>query len=344
MRSRPVVVAFGDVNVDVVTRLPGHTPGGEVVAPATDVFPGGTVANTAAGLAALGVPVRFAGKIGRDAFGHFLRRDFESLGVDVRFLQEEPGNYTVMILAFIDGAGERHVTVWPPSDASHMMLRSGDFGPELYEGADWFHISGICLRQSPARETTLALLREARRRGLPVSFDLNLRTEFFGWDETDKSFFVEAASLSDHLLGSARDEIVVLAEAACGETAPPWPEEPSEDCPEPLLWAVDRLGRRERVTVARMGARGVWAVSPGETHFLPAFRVPVRDMLGSGDAFDSGYIAAAAAGLSLKEALRRGSGTAALNITRPGARGGITLAELTAFLDDGSLPDAGTLM
>lgn len=138
------VIAFGDVNVDLVTTLPRKGADGRAVAPRTEVFPGGTVGNTAAGLARLGCPVSFAGKIGNDAFGRFIRRDFEKEGVDTSFLWVEEEGFTVMIMAFIDEAGERHITVWPPGTG---LTRNSVFRNCLRHSGT--RRGGSTLRESP---------------------------------------------------------------------------------------------------------------------------------------------------------------------------------------------------
>jgi sugar/nucleoside kinase (ribokinase family) len=321
------IIAFGDVNVDMVTTLPGFKASGAAVAPETSLFPGGTVGNTAAGLARGGCPVRFFGKVGNDAFGRFIREDFIREGVDVSHLMVEPQGFTVIILAFIDSAGERHITVWPPRDGAHTQMKTADLDESLWSGAGWFHTSGISLRQEPTASTTLEAMARAKERGIPISFDMNSRIEFFGWTREDQKKFLKAADLCDYLLGSLEDELIPLAEAQSGFL-------PGDSAAEKALSCLDLLGKNQRVVVGRRGGAGTVLYKDHTLDIVPAYEVEITDALGAGDAFNSGFIQALWRGSSPKEAVARGNGSAALNLTRAGARGTPTGNELDAFLSN----------
>ena len=64
----------------------------------------------------------------------------------------------------------------------------------------------------------------------------------------------------------------------------------------------------------------------------PAFPARVVDLLGAGDAFNGGFIAAQVAGHDLIESLRWGNAVAALKIAQPGARGLPSRAEVEKLL------------
>jgi sugar/nucleoside kinase (ribokinase family) len=64
------VICIGEVLIDLISQEPGKS--------LTDTmsfrkFAGGAPANVAVGMAKLGLNVAFAGKVGRDPFGKFLR-------------------------------------------------------------------------------------------------------------------------------------------------------------------------------------------------------------------------------------------------------------------------------
>ncbi len=306
------IIAFGDVNVDMVTTLPGLGEGGRALAPETCLYPGGTVGNTAAGLARGGCPVRFAGKVGNDAFGRFIRDDFTREGVDTSQLLIEPEGFTVIILAFIDAEGERHITVWPPRDGAHMMLTIPDLDESLWEGASWFHTSGISLRQEPTASTTLEAMARAKKRGIPVSFDMNSRIEFFGWTREDQEKFIQAAELCDYLLGSLEEELLPLAVAKTGGLA-------GDDGAAKARACLELLSGDRRVVVGRRGGAGTVLYRKNCLEIIPSFQVEITDALGAGDAFNSGFIQALWRGGTAEEAVRRGNASAAVNLTRSGA-------------------------
>ena len=66
---------------------------------------GGAEVNVAAHLARLGVPTRFAGRVGDDPFGARLRQTLAALGVDTRYIEVDPDRPTGLYLKDTDGPG-----------------------------------------------------------------------------------------------------------------------------------------------------------------------------------------------------------------------------------------------
>jgi len=93
------------------------------------------------------------------------------------------------------------------------------------------------------------------------------------------------------------------------------------------------LSAGRRIVIARTGERGAVVFGPEGRFESPAFRVPVVDTTGSGDAFDGGFLAALAEGRDLATAARWGNAAAALNVSGSGARNVPGRAALVAFLE-----------
>jgi fructokinase len=75
----PDIITLGELLIDFVPTTSGVSLAG---AEAFKKAPGGAPANVAAGLAKLGVSSGFMGKVGEDAFGHFLVDTLAEAGVD----------------------------------------------------------------------------------------------------------------------------------------------------------------------------------------------------------------------------------------------------------------------
>lgn len=73
-------ICLGELLIDFVPTVTGT---GLTDAPAFIKAPGGAPGNVAVGLARLGVKSAFMGKVGDDAFGHFLADTLAEAGVDV---------------------------------------------------------------------------------------------------------------------------------------------------------------------------------------------------------------------------------------------------------------------
>ena len=301
------VVVMGDANVDLEIQLP-------VDARTTHANPeptmsgGGSAANTADALA------RLVGTVGDDSAGRHAVDGLTDAGVDVSAVRTISTEPTVMVIVVLPPGGERLIYVWPARGGAHAHL-----DPELaigaVEDADWVHISGICLRVAPARHALLAAMERARDRGIPVSLDLNLRLENWGWEEGFRQVALDAVERADVVLGSAVDEIAPLG-----------------DTDEPVN-AGRVLGGHDRLVVARLGAEGSMAITDREVITAPGFDVPVVDTVGAGDAFNAGFIAARLDDRSLGESLAWGNAVAASTISRRGARSGPTRVEVMSLLD-----------
>ena len=70
--------------------------------------------------------------------------------------------------------------------------------------------------------------------------------------------------------------------------------------------------------VVKDGATGATAFTGGETAFEPSLPVDVVDVVGAGDAFAGGYLAARLSGAALRTRLRAGHERAALTLRTTG--------------------------
>jgi aminoimidazole riboside kinase len=301
--ARAVVV--GDVNVDLVIRLPDLDHAGHVLKQSEPaLFGGGTCANTAVGLARLGVPTSFIGALGDDGFGRWILNDFAQHGVDASAAVTLAGAFTPQVIAMIRPDGERHLVVFPPRGAADRLLSTEHIDESLMHSARWLHTTGILLRESPAREALLHTMRVAREAGVTVSLDVNLRDELWGYDAEMAATMRAALAFADVVFGSGERELPLVA----GQ-------------PDALS-AAQVLSDGRRTVVARMGADGALAVLPdGQVITAPARRVSTLvDTLGAGDAFNAGYIACALEAGDPARCLEAGSAVAAHKLGGAGAR------------------------
>lgn len=269
---------------------------------AAEILAGGSVANTAHGIAVLDGTSWFAGKVGNDYFGRFLQGEFEKAGVDTRYLIFDETIPTSMVIVVIDEHKDRFNFAVPRHGASQHLLRKTDLPNSLLDQIGWFHTSGILLRENPAAETILDLMAGCHRRGIPVSLDLNFRIEAVGNREYVERIR-QGIEWSNILFGSGEEEMMPIT----GETTP--------------QAAARSLVGPNRLVVCRSGPRGADLYLPdGSFMHGEAFSVPVADTLGAGDAYNAGFIVAAAEGRPLEEANLWGNAVAGFKIMHLGAR------------------------
>ena len=130
--------------------------------------PGGAPANVAAGLAKLGRPSAFVGKVGDDAFGRFLERTFADSDVDTsRMLFDETAR-TGLAFVSLTAAGVPEFMFYRNPSAD-MLLAPEELDADFIRSAKAFHYGSITLISEPSRSATLAAIRHASEAGLLIS-------------------------------------------------------------------------------------------------------------------------------------------------------------------------------
>ncbi|HUQ95892.1 MAG TPA: sugar kinase [Bryobacteraceae bacterium] len=201
------VVTFGEI----MLRL--APPGYERIlqSPQFAATFGGGEANVAVALGGFGYPARYvtalpANNAISDAFLGEMRR-FE---VDVSHVVRGKGRFGIYFVE--PGANQRGAKVLYDREHSSIALaKTGDIDwKSAFEGAGWFHVTGI----TPAISESSAALalegaRAARAGGLTVSCDLNFRKNLWKWGKKSSEVMPELFSLTD--VGIANEEDCQMA-------------------------------------------------------------------------------------------------------------------------------------
>jgi sugar/nucleoside kinase (ribokinase family) len=163
-----VILALGDLLLDVIVRVDGPIVEDTDTYGRTQVGPGGQAANVAAWVVALGGRARFVGKRARDAAGRLLGDELARRGIDVAGPEVDSGTGTVVSLARSDG---RRTMLTDRGIAPD--FRADELDPTWVEGCETLHVPAYSLVRSPIGEAALRAARLARREGARVSVDLS---------------------------------------------------------------------------------------------------------------------------------------------------------------------------
>jgi len=301
--NKSQVIVLGDACVDMLIRLPDRTrKRTDLSNSVPQLHGGGTAANVAVALARLDVPVALVSAVGDDGYGRWILEDLVREGVDIQYISVLRNAFTPMVIALVETDGERMMVVWPPEGGAQTQLQKDVVDRAFMSSASWLHTTGMCLRTSPARDSVLYAMKSARKAGLTVSLDLNLRMELLGLDDLTREMFERAIELSDVVFGNAEEEILQIA----GKDS--------------IAAGAEYLSEGKRIVIARQGGRGTFVFTPKEAFRVPAFQTEIVDSVGAGDAFNGGFIAARMAKLDLREAVKWGNAVAAFKIGHTGAR------------------------
>ena len=174
------VVTFGEVMLRLST--PGFTRFRQSAA--FDATFGGGEANVATSLALFGHDARFVCKLPEHEIGQAAVDRLRQYGVDTRFIVR--GGDRVGIYFLETGASQRPSKVIydrARSAVSEMDAGEADWAA-AFDGADWFHWTGITpALGETARQSVEAACRAAKAAGATVSCDLNFRSKLWTTDE-----------------------------------------------------------------------------------------------------------------------------------------------------------------
>ncbi len=281
---------------------------------AAELSGGGTVGNVAISLSRLGEKTLFMGKIGNDSFGQFAKKNLENEEVDTRWLVTDNNKNTLVVICYTDENGDRDGFIYPQTGSASASVTFDDITPDVFSNIGLIFTSGISLVEEPISSTVLKLMRECRKREIPVAFDINLRTNVYGWNKKMKEIFLEAIELSDIILGSEKDEFAIISETGLASQI------------------IKELAGKGKIIVSKAGSEGAAIYSKTAEYNMPAFSVNVVDTVGAGDIFNGGFLAAYVQGKKIKECLLWGSAAAAYSLQFAGAGNAPNNKQLQEFL------------
>src|SRR3954470_4690510 len=110
MDRQPHIVVVGSANIDLTTFTDEFPrPGETLVGRAFQLGFGGKGANQAVMAARLGAAVTMIGRVGRDLFGEQTLRNYQSEGVDIRYVRSDPAHPTGVACITVDDAAQNSI-------------------------------------------------------------------------------------------------------------------------------------------------------------------------------------------------------------------------------------------
>jgi ribokinase len=284
-----MVVVFGSINLDLVTRVPRlPSPGETLIGSGFASYPGGKGANQALAAARAGAVVRMYGAVGRDAAATSALALLRAGSIDVagiRAVDAATGCATILV----DDAGENAIVVVPGANERV----DPDAVPDAVLGAG----TVLLLQHEVPSSANAALVARAARAGTRIVLNA-----------------APARPLNRKLLAMIATLIVNVSEAAALAPLFGWPAEAGAFAAAAAA-AIDGL----EVVVTR-GAAGAISVRGHDRIHVPAPNVEVIDTTGAGDAFVGAFAAALDAGDDRPRALSIAIAAGSLACTMHGAQ------------------------
>lgn len=288
------VVCFGALNVDRLYRVDKIAgPGEERFIMDFKESPGGSAANTAVGLARLGLRVGCIGKISDDREGRLLLDDFKKEGVNIDGVIVSKKGKSGVVMGYVNGKGERALYVDPGVNDS---LEFEEIDLDYAGSADFLHLTSFVGEKTfEAQKRLVGALPENIR----VSLDpgaLYARKGLVSLKAIIKRSFV---------LLPNENEIKLLT----GKSYE--------------AGAKTLLKEGVSIVAVKLGGKGCYVTDGEGSHLAKPYKVKVVDTTGAGDAFCTGFLYGLIKHEDLYTCGRLGNFVASRCITKAGAREGL---------------------
>jgi len=287
------VVCFGALNMDklyMVNRIAGEEEEGCITG--FKESPGGSAANTAAGLARLGLKTGYIGKVSEDREGKLLLESFKKAGVDTSGIVTSREGRSGVVIGFVNEEGERALYVDPGVNDS---IDFEEINLEYAGSAEFLHLTSFVgekpfkaqkrlVQTLPNIQVSLDPGELYARRGLEALKPVIRRTFVFSLN---------------------RNEMRLLTGKSYREGSK----------------ALLDMGIS--VVAVKLGKMGCYVTDGKETHLVEPYKVKVKDTTGAGDAFCAGFLYGLVKNKDLYECGRLGNFVASRCIMEMGAREGL---------------------
>ena len=229
---------------------------------------GGAPFNVAYNMSSLGDEVTFVGQVGDDYFGNFILdklREKDNLTLSIEKLKDKN---TTIALNVIDGKNRKYSFI-RKNTADYAY--NSDFLKNIdLQNYDLIHLGSLFLSDENSRKVIKELIKKAKEYNIPISFDVNFRPDIF--DESDNVFEIYKYIFNEVDLIKFSDE-------------------------ETQFFFKDVNTDREifdklnsKCLLISKGSKGASALTEKDTYMHNSFKVKIKDTVGAGDSFYSGFL------------------------------------------------------
>lgn len=284
---------------------------------------GGAEANVAVSLANFGEKVSFVTKLPKDAIGDACIADLRSFDVDVNSIAF--GGDRMGIYFYEKGASVRpSLILYDRKGSAFSEINKSDFDFEkIFDGADWFHFTGI----TPALSKNVVEVLEdaisvAKKKGIKISCDLNYRSKLWSKEEA-KTVMTKLCKNVDILICNESDANDVFGIAAkdtdivSGKISNAGYEEVSKKLKETFGFEKVAITLRKSIS-ASVNDWSAMLYDGKESIFSKEYHLDIVDRVGAGDSFAAGLIYGIRKGYDDKKSLEFAVAASALKHTIAG--------------------------
>lgn len=322
------VITFGEI----MLRLTPPNSERFVQADTFNVIYGGGEANMAVSLANYGLDAHFVTKLPENPIGQAAINELRKYGVGTDKLVR--GGDRIGIYYCENGASQRPSNVI--YDRAHSAIaeaESGDFDwDEIFEGAEWFHFTGITPALSEnMSEVTLEALKAAKEYGLKVSCDLNYRAKLWS-RERAQQVMTGLMEYVDVCIANEEDaEMVFGIKSGSDIDSGDINVDGFKNVAQQLIdkFDLELVGSHLRISHSASDNGWLVVLYDGENFVQSTkYDIHIVDRVGGGDSFAGGLVYSLLSGKTLQEAAEFGAAASCLKQSIPGDFNHVTVSEV----------------
>ena len=294
---------------------------------------GGGEANVAVSLANFGVDSAYVTKLPKHAIGQAAVNSLRWFGVDTSKIVR--GGDRVGIYFLEKGASQRgSVCIYDRAHSAIAEAKPEDFDWDaIFEGADWFHFTGI----TPALGGNLVQICKeaciaAKKHGVKISCDLNYRGKLWTREQA-RAAMTELCQYVDVCISNEEDAKDVFGIEAEGSDiyGGKLNQEGYRSVAKQLAerFGFEKVAITLRTSISASDNDWAGMLYDGkECCFSKSYHLHIVDRVGGGDSFGGGLIYALLSGKSTKDAIEFAVAASALKHSVEGDYNRVTVAEV----------------
>ena len=322
---------------EIMLRL--STPGNQKIIQSDrfDVNYGGGEANVAVSLANYGHEAYFVTKVPKNPIGDSAVAALRKYNVNCDYIAR--GGERLGIYFLETGASMRASNViYDRSHAAIAEADPSDFDFDIiFDGAEWFHFTGI----TPAISDKAAILTEealkaAKKKNITVSVDLNFRKKLWSSEKAQR-IMSNLMQYVDVCIGNEEDAEKVLGFTPGKTNVASGKLELSgyQDIFEQMVRKFDFKYVVSSLRESHSASDNGWSAciyDGKEFYHSRQYEIHIVDRVGGGDAFAGGFLCGLLDGKSMKDALEFGVAASALKHTIPGDFNLVTRSDIDTLV------------
>ena len=297
---------------------------------------GGGEANVSVSLANYGVDSVYVTKLPKHEIGQLAINSLRRFGVDTTKIVR--GGDRIGIYFVEKGASQRpSKVIYDRANSSIATASASDFDwDKIFDGADWFHFTGITPALNPSvAAITLDALKAAKAKGLTVSCDLNYRKKLWTREEA-RATMTKLMDYVDVCISNeedAHDVFGIDAENTDIDSG----KLNHEGYKSVARQLADKFGFKKVAITLRSSISANdndWAglLYDGKDYcFSKSYHMHIVDRVGGGDSFGGGLIYALLSGYSTQDAIEFAVAASCLKHSIQGDYNMVTVDEVKAL-------------